>query len=60
MPLRLSAARRALVLPAVLGVAGVFAACTAPAASTAPSPTDAMMEHSAAPTDAMMEASPSP
>ena len=56
-------------LGAVLLAALALAACTTPAASTAPTdammehspvPTDAMMEHSPAPTDAMMEHSPAP
>jgi hypothetical protein len=45
---------------ALVALAGLASACTQPAASTAPSPSDAMMEHSPSPSDAMMEHSPSP
>jgi hypothetical protein len=52
--------RRAVALGLFAALAGLAAACTAPGASAPPSPSDAMMEHSAAPSDAMMEHSAAP
>ena len=56
--------RNLAALTALIALAGLASGCTTPAASAAPSPSDAMMEHSTAPSpsDAMMEhsAAPSP
>jgi hypothetical protein len=45
---------------ALVVLAGLASACTAPAASAPPSASDAMMDHSAAPSDAMMDHSAAP
>jgi hypothetical protein len=60
MTARRLVARRATPLAIPLALAILVGACTTPAGSSPPSPSGAMIEHSAAPSDAMMEHSPAP
>ena len=52
--------RTRTILSAMVGLAALATACTTPGASSAPSSSDAMMDHSPAPSAAMMDHSPAP
>ena len=58
MSARLQMPRRIVAMTAFVALAGLAAACTSPGATTPPSPTDVMMEHSPSASPEMMDHSP--